>query len=205
MPAPRKGRGNAGPKLKFANANKITDGLWIGGELDPTDRALAGIQLDELCEAGIDSIIDCRIESDDLDWVTQAKPQIDYLAIGVEDAGMRMPDDWFEDGTTYGVDQIAAGHVVLAHCQAGINRGPSMGFAILIALGWDALEALERIRTVRPIARIGYAEDAVDWWCRKVGLTDHERDNRVRQIRDWRAIVDLPRRSNPDAYGKPID
>lgn len=183
----------------------VTDGLWVGGELDPTDRPLAGIQLDELCEAGIDSIIDCRIERDDLDWVTEAKPNIDYLAVGVEDAGLRMPDDWFDDGTTYGVDQIAAGHVVLAHCQAGINRGPSMAFAIMIAQGWDAIGALDLIRKVRPVARIGYAEDAVDWWCRKMGADDAERVNRVMQVRDWRVANDLPRRTDTDAYGSTPD
>jgi hypothetical protein len=45
----------------------------------------------------------------------------------------------------------------------GINRGPSMGFAILLALGWDAREALDAIHAARPIAFVAYAEDALRW------------------------------------------
>ena len=52
---------------------------------------------------------------------------------------------------------------MLAHCHMGINRGPSMGFAILLALGWDAEEALDAIHAARPIAFIAYAEDALRW------------------------------------------
>ena len=51
----------------------------------------------------------------------------------------------------------------------GINRGPSMGFAVMLAQGWDPIEALDRIRERRPIAYVGYAEDALDWWLRKNG------------------------------------
>lgn len=172
--------------LKLANATQLTDQLWIGGELDPSDRNLATAQLDELTDAGIDSIIDCRIERDDIDWVAAAKAQIDYLSIGVEDAGFVMPDDWFDDGVTYALEQISGGHVVLSHCQAGINRGPSMGFAVLVAQGWDPIEALTLIRDRRPIARIAYAEQAIDWWLQSTGDPDEDAVAQIRRIKKWR-------------------
>ncbi|POH59155.1 hypothetical protein C3B59_18250 [Cryobacterium zongtaii] len=179
-------------KLKLANVCQLTDQLWIGGELSPVDPDLAQRQLDELCASGIDSIVDTRIERDDVDWVTEAKAEIDYLHIGVEDAGFLMPDDWFDEGVTYALDQIGDGHVVLAHCQAGINRGPTMGFAILLAQGWDPIDALELIRTRRPIARIAYAEQAVDWWCRKTDVPEQIADEKVLRVEKWRDQHGVP-------------
>lgn len=182
--------------VKLAKVTQLTDQLWIGGELSATNRKLAQRQLDELTNIGVDSIIDCRIERDDVDWVTEAKAQIDYLHIGVEDAGLQMPDDWFDEGTDYGLDQIKSGHVVLAHCQMGINRGPSMGFAILIAQGWDPTEALDLIRARRPIARIAYAEQAVDWWFRKVGAPVADAAEQIRRIETWRVDNRVPGTGN---------
>ena len=69
----------------------------------------------------------------------------------------------------------------------GINRGPSLGYATMLALGWDPIEALDRIRQCRPIAYVGYAEDALDWWFRKNEATDAERSDGLRRIRRWRS------------------
>ena len=172
--------------LKLANASQLTDQLWVGGELDQNNRIKATRQLDELMNVGVNSIIDCRIEGDDIDWVTDARPQIDYLSIGVEDAGFVMPESWWDDGTSYALEQIADGRAVLAHCQAGINRGPSMGFAILVAQGFDAIEALDLIRDRRPTARISYAEQAIDWWLETAGASNHEVVTQIRRIKKWR-------------------
>ena len=173
-------------QLKLANASQLTDQLWIGGELARGNRTRATKQLNELTDAGINSIIDCRIEWDDMDWVTEAKAQIDYLSIGVEDAGFLMPDEWWVEGTTYALDQISDHRVVLSHCQAGINRGPSMGFAILIAQEWDPIEALNLIKDRRPIARIAYAEQAMFWWMQSMGAPDDDALAQVRRIMRWR-------------------
>jgi len=181
------------PALELADANQITQQLWVGGELDPTNRQRAMAQLDELMDRGIRSIIDCRMESNDIDWVTQAKAQIDYLSVGVEDAGYLMPDEWFDDGVTYALDQIGDNCVVLAHCQMGINRGPSMGFAILLAQGWDPIAALELIKSRRPIVRIAYAEDAIRWWLTKQGKDESEVLTQLRRARKWRSTSGVRR------------
>lgn len=169
-----------------ANVSRLTASLWIGGDLDTRRMATARAQLAELMAAGINTIIDCRAEWDDAGWVTEDNPQIDYLWIGVDDAGQRMPYDWFDEGTAYALEQIAGGHVVLSHCHMGINRGPSMGFAILLALGWDPIEALDLIRCSRPIAFVAYAEDALDWWLHTTGAAAPDRRRQRTRLAQWR-------------------
>ncbi len=183
-------------QLRWANAHQLTDQLWVGGELDQTNRECAQLQLDELTvTSGIDTIIDCRYEANDMDWVTEAAPQVEYLHLGVEDSGYWMPDEWFDEGTEFALDQIARDHTVLAHCQAGINRGPSMAFAVLIAQGWDAIDALDHIRSVRQVAQIGYAEDAILWTTLKAGASAADAKEQMNRVRRWRSAAGLPRRS----------
>lgn len=172
--------------LKRANASRVTEDLWIGGDLEITDPELASGQLDDLDAAGITAIIDCRIEWNDEDWVTVAKPHIHYNWLGVDDAGQHMPDAWFDAGTEHALKQLKNGGTVLAHCHMGINRGPSMGFAIMLALGWEPLAALDRIRQARPIAHVGYAEDALDWWLRRTGASATERRAWRPRLAAWR-------------------
>jgi len=45
----------------------------------------------------------------------------------------------------------------------GINRGPSLGFAVLLHQGWDPVEAIAAIRAARPIANVWYASDSLAW------------------------------------------
>jgi 2-keto-3-deoxy-L-rhamnonate aldolase RhmA len=68
----------------------------------------------------------------------------------------------------------------------GVNRGPSALFAIMLATGWESLEALRAIRDVRPIAGIIYAPDAISWWAR-VELRHDEDDvaEKVQEVRAW--------------------
>lgn len=173
-------------ELQQANASRVTDHLWVGGDLEVTDNELATRQLDELDTAGITHIVDLRLEWDDTEWVTTAKPHIRYQWLGVDDAGQKMPDEWFNVGTEYVLAQLKHGGTVLVHCHMGINRGPSMGYATMLALGWDPIDALDLIRDRRPIAYIGYAEDALDWWLRTNGATRAERKAGRRRIAQWR-------------------
>lgn len=152
---------------RCANVSQLTSRLWIGGDLAIERPNLAAAQLAEIETLEITDIVDCRQEWNDQDWVGAAAPQLRYRWLGVDDAGQRMPDEWFETGTAYILRRIAEGGVVLAHCHMGINRGPSMGYAAMLALGWDPIAALDRIRQRRHVAYVGYAEDALDWWLRR--------------------------------------
>ena len=173
-------------ELRHVNASQVIPQLWVGGDLETRSPTLAHVQLSELDEAGITDIVDVRLEWDDCEWVAEVKPHIGYLWLGVDDAGQKMPDEWFDVGTGHILRRMANGATVLAHCHMGINRGPSMGFATMLALGWDPIEALDRIRQRRPVAYVGYAEDALDWWLRKNGATNAERSAGQQQIRLWR-------------------
>jgi len=74
---------------------------------------------------------------------------------------------------------------VLVHCHMGVNRGPSMAFAILLGLGHDPVEALRAIRSARPIAAILYAEDAISWWHRRNGTPETIAYAERRRVREW--------------------
>lgn len=173
-------------ELRHANASQVTPQLWVGGDLETRSPTLALVQLNELGDAGITAIVDARLEWNDETWVAQAKPGIDYLWLGVDDAGQKMPDLWFDTGTDHVLAALNGGETVLVHCHMGINRGPSMGFAAMLALGWDPIDALDRIRQCRPIAYVGYAEDALDWWLRKQEATRIERSDGQQRLRRWR-------------------
>lgn len=175
------------PRLRIADASPVTAELWIGGDLEIFDADLALEQLHELDAAGLTDIVDLRLEWDDSEWVTMAKPHIQYCWLGVDDAGQRMPDRWFHDGVEYVLARLHdRDRRVLVHCHMGINRGPSMGYAILLALGWDPIAALDAIRAARPIAYIAYAEDALDWWLRSSGATATARRDAAASLAAWR-------------------
>ncbi|WP_156391567.1 MULTISPECIES: hypothetical protein [unclassified Nocardioides] len=69
----------------------------------------------------------------------------------------------------------------------GINRGPSAGYAVLLGLGWDPVEALAAIRAARPTANIWYAEDALAWHFERTGATRAERATVLARVAQWRA------------------
>lgn len=179
--------------LHVADAAFVTDHLLVGGDLDTRDGDLAGRQLSELVEAGVTHLVDTRIEWDDLAWVAERSPSIHYLHLGMDDAGQKVPSEWFEEAVTWALEAIETGGTVLTHCHMGINRGPSLGFAVLLAQGWDALDALERIREVRPIAFVAYAEDALRWHHEREGSPDVRLSSDLDRVGRWRqqSRVDL--------------
>jgi protein-tyrosine phosphatase len=146
-----------------ANADFVTDNLLVGGDLDTRDDGLATAQLSELVRGGVTHLLDTRIEWSDEQWVGEVEPALVYLHHGMDDAGQRVPGEWFETAVSWALEAIEQGGTVLAHCHMGINRGPSVGFAVLLAQGWDPFEALDAIRAARPIAWIAYADDALSW------------------------------------------
>lgn len=161
-----------------ANISQVAPRLWIGGDLAAQQPTLAAVQLTD--------IVDCRLEWSDQDWVTDAPPEIGYHWLGVDDAGQRMPDAWFDTGTVLVREALEAGGTVLTHCHMGINRGPSMGYAAMLSLGWDPIEALDAIRRARPIAYVAYAEDALDWWLRRTNPSPADRHAALARLAEWR-------------------
>jgi dual specificity phosphatase 3 len=174
--------------FSHANASFVTPHLAVGGDLDTTAHDVAVGQLDELKNAGISHVIDVRVEWSDEEWVREQQADVEYLHLGIDDAGQRVPDAWFDEGAGFAHEAVESGGVVLAHCHMGINRGPSMGFAILLSWGWDAREALDALHVARPIAFVAYADDALRW--------HHGRDSTalahdLQRLREWRRDNEL--------------
>jgi 8-oxo-dGTP pyrophosphatase MutT (NUDIX family) len=145
------------------NISQITDRVWTGGDRGNTSPLVWMLQLDQ---AGITHVLDCRPQGGhDQAYAQRMTPDIDYLIAGQNDDGQTMPDSWFSTGVDFAVDALTdPDAVVLAHCHMGINRGPSMALAILLAAtGMTPDEAVTAITNARPIAELGYAQDAVDW------------------------------------------
>lgn len=154
---------------------------------DLPSNPLARIALLDQWEAsGVGHIIDVRIERNDSSTVRSTHPHLGYSWLGVDDDGGRQADEWFQAGVDAALAAIAdSATKVLVHCHMGINRGPSMGFAILLATGWEPVAALEAIRAARPIAAVLYAEDALRWW-HGVSNTPAEVAARQRdEVADW--------------------
>jgi protein-tyrosine phosphatase len=173
---------------RIANAHFVTERLMIGGDLDAWDGELAVRQLLELRELGVTHVLDVRVEWSDEDLVARLAPEISYLHLGIDDAGQRVPDAWFERIAEWGLAALEQPEArVLAHCHMGINRGPSAGFAILLATGWPVGEALDAIRAARPFAFTDYAEDALRWHHRRTGAAADVRRHDREVLAAWRA------------------
>jgi protein-tyrosine phosphatase len=138
--------------------------------------------MSELAELGITHLIDCRLEWDDERQFARELPDIRYLHHGIDDAGQDVPGEWFDAAINW-IEAAGDDAVVLTHCHMGINRGPSLGFAVLLHQGWDPVDAIAAIREARPIANVWYAEDAVRWHHSK-STTDPASD--LHRLARWR-------------------
>ena len=158
------------PLARHANISFVTPHLAIGGDID---SALAADQVRDLDCLGITHVVDCRIEWSDEALFARALPHVRYLHHGMDDAGQEVPGEWFAAAINW-LEAAGDDAVVLTHCHMGINRGPSLGFAVLLRQGWDPVDAITAIRTARPIANVWYAEDAVLWHHARAGTSPRQ-------------------------------
>ena len=178
--------------VDHANLHFVTPQLAIGGDISAFDDDLAALQFAEICELGITHIVDVRLEWSDLDTFAEQAPDIGYLHHGMDDAGQCVEPAWFETAVAWieaawAADPDAA---VLTHCHMGINRGPSLGFAVLLSLGWDPVEAIAAIRAARPQSNVWYAGDALAWHQARTGVD-------TRTAAEQRAALAAWREANP--------
>lgn len=170
----------------MTNLDFITGWLATGGDL-PSNRRAAAAELAEWRERGVTHVMDTRIEWSDEDLVAELAPDIHYLHNGVDDAGQQMPDEWFDRGLAFARRAYETPNSRLyVHCHMGINRGPSMTYALMLANCWDPVNAAHAIRLARPIAHIGYAEDALDWHHRRCDASPRKRRSDRARLQAWR-------------------
>ena len=163
----------------------ITENIAISGDL-PTNQFDALEQLAYWEGNGITHEIDVRFEANDEQFVT-ANSSIVYANFGVDDDGGPRDDAWFDSVVAY-VHYVSAMDPeakFVVHCHLGVNRAPSIVFAILLSMGWDPVDALDRIRSVRPIAGIIYAGFATVWHYIRQGHGKQEIDENLSRVNDW--------------------
>ena len=177
------------PHLMWRQICWVSRSLAVSGDLS-YNREAARIQLSEWEAAGITDVFDMRGEADDTQFIHE-NSSITSHWFGVDDNGGKRDDAWFEsvrDMAYEDLNDFSRDRKILVHCHMGVNRGPSALFAIMLATGWESLEALRAIRDVRPIAGIIYAPDAISWWAR-VEL-QHDEDDVAQKVQEVRAWLD---------------
>lgn len=137
------------------NFSKITERLYCGGLIANEE------ELSHLIEhEGITHVIDAMAEINDYPLLKQ-HPKINYIWLGVADDGQPKPKEWFDRAITFALQAYQTpGAIIYCHCAAGVNRGPSLAYAILRSLGDTRSEAYDRIKAARPQAMIAYKPDA---------------------------------------------
>lgn len=149
----------------------VTPQLAVSGDLDTSSATTLSRDLAKLLNAGITDIIDTRKEVSDEKAVLKLHPHIRYHHVPTDDDGYGQPGDWFSSGVQAALTAFKDPHrKVLVHCHMGVNRAPSMVFAVLLALDYDPVNALDTIRANRPIAAVLYAEDALAWYHQEYGV-----------------------------------
>jgi protein-tyrosine phosphatase len=145
----------------MADFSFVNPSLAVGAAINtPSD-------LDQILDAGITAIIDCQIERDDSSLLTgrttNAGQPIAYLWDPTADDGQPKPTSWFAAGINFAAKQLAtpgSPAILLVHCAAGVNRSPSLAFAILRSQGLSPAAAELAIRTARPQVGLAYKADA---------------------------------------------
>ena len=176
------------PLAELANLHFVTPHLAVGGDLSSEDEGLSRLQLAEISELGITHVVDTRLEWSDEQAVAEHASHVKYLHHGMDDAGQQVPHEWFEEAVAW----VEAAYeenpdaIVLTHCHMGINRGPSLGFAVLLAQGWDPVEAISAIRAARPQANVWYAADALAWHHGRTGADTEVAAAEQAELAAWR-------------------
>lgn len=159
--------------------------IFISGDL-PAGGADFIRQLDQWRAAGVTHIIDAREEWSDEQRVAEFCPEIHYDWVGTHDDGTGQPDEWFRAGVDAALEALGDPEArIVIHCHMGVNRGPSMAFAVLLAMGWDPIAAASAIREARPIAAILYAASALDWFHRQGAVPAAQASQQRAELAEW--------------------
>jgi protein-tyrosine phosphatase len=101
-----------------------------------------------LAREGIDCIVDLRKEGLE---VGHWPPKVPIRHIPLEDHGTPSVEELRDAAVTVS-SLVNHGHEVLVHCQAGVERTPTVVCAALLTMGWSLGDAYQRVLQVRPEA-----------------------------------------------------
>lgn len=128
--------------------SQITDALYIGTTPCPEDYPL-------LRQLGIQLVINMRLERrphPDPDPDTYEPPLRLLWLPSVDSPLVPISINKLQRGVQEALATIERGGKVYVHCAKGRHRGPAMGAAILIALGYSPEHAMQIIEQRRRIA-----------------------------------------------------
>jgi len=111
---------------------------------------------------GVSAVVDVREEACD-DAAALAGLGIDFLHLptpDLEPVSLAMLDR----GVRFVTARLDAGETVLVHCQHGIGRSALLALCVLVARGWEPLEALEHAKTKRP--KVSLSPQQYEGWRR---------------------------------------
>ena len=174
------------PHLMWRQICQVSESLAVSGDL-PSNRVQALEQLRLWEAAGITDVFDMREEANDTEFIRK-NSTIKGHWFGVDDDGGKRDDAWFQilcDAARVILNDTTRPRRILVHCHMGVNRGPSALFAIMLATGWESLNALRAIRDARPIAGIIYAPDAISWWAREQSHDPGVVAEMVNEVEAW--------------------
>jgi protein-tyrosine phosphatase len=136
----------------MADFSQITERLFVGGQINDADWPV-------LKAAGITHVIDAQAEREDR---APSAEGISVLWVPQPDDGKHpKPVKWFGDAASFALLAFTTPQAkVLTHCAAGVNRGPSLGYAVLRAQGWSRNDAFALLKAKRPQVNVAYRDDA---------------------------------------------
>jgi len=139
----------------------VADFSFVTARLATGAAVSSAADVQQLLGAGITHIIDCRAEFDDGPLLASSGAH--YLYDPTADDGQHpKPTAWFGAGIGFALPALAQPRTkVYAHCAAGVNRGPSIAAAILMALGINGPAVRQMIISARPQVSLAYFDDAV--------------------------------------------
>ena len=119
---------------------------------DARPRPLPGLVL-QLREAGVVHVHqhEVGVGRELLRMVAHERVEQHQREVGTDDDGNGQSDAWFDAGVSAILGALADfNRKVIVHCHMGVNRGPSLAFAAMLALGHEPTEALAAIKARFP-------------------------------------------------------
>lgn len=130
----------------------VTPWLAVGSAIENA------ADVEEVLGRGVTHVVNCRVGFDDRGLL---HGRAGYLWDPAPDDRQPKEPGWFLDAIAFVEDARRDPKAkVLVHCTGGIDRSPSLAYAILRAAGWGPAEAEARIRTAYPEGRLVYRRDA---------------------------------------------
>jgi protein-tyrosine phosphatase len=125
------------------NLSWITDHLAVGGSFRAdTAETLAR-------ELRIEAVVDLRLEACD-DIALLRHHGVEFLHLPTEDH-CAVAQTMLTEGVAFATRHLAAGERVLIHCEHGIGRSATLALCVLVACGYEPLEALSLAKQRRSL------------------------------------------------------